>query len=657
MDNATDSTVVEQVFKIPKAKLWSPESPECYELLTEVENLESGEKDRYRTPFGIRTAEFHPDGFYLNGSRYFLQGVCLHHDSGALGAVWNRDVWVRRLRQLKELGCNAIRCAHNPPAPELLTLCDNMGFLVIDELTDTWTVPKKPNGYAILFDEWAERDLVDMIRRDRNHPCVVLWSIGNECAEQGYSDKWDIPGRLTQICHREDPTRQTTSGNDNIWGAFQPYHESVDVFGFNYKPEHYASFHAEFPAQPYYGSETASCISPRGYYRFPVSDDKGQGWEEGAPYQVSAYGLYAPWWASSPDHEWAFEDQNPSFCGEFVWSGFDYIGEPTPYNFDPTVLTNFHDEQARLAAEKELEEMSRNAPPSRSSYFGIFDLAGFPKDIYWLYQSRWRPDLPMAHILPHWSWPGREGQVTPVHVFTSGDSGELFVNGISQGVRTKDPGQYRLRWDDVIYEPGSIAVRTWRNGVLWACDTVCTAGAPASLSLEAACEGNAVFVTVRVVDAYGRVVPTAANTLKFKVEGPARLAATDAGDPTSHIPFYPPRPSHESKAGRACPCAYHGQLAWPSRCKNRDLAFLFAAQGVHDIHVCGPLCRKCAGGDADSYADSLRYGNPVPRNAAAGVQPCAKGVAAEYAQQGAYDAAGFADNHRLHHISPSDIGL
>ncbi len=541
LEQVTDGQVVKQTLKVPRARLWSPSDPQVYRLITTVRNLDTGEIERYETPFGIRTAEFRSEGFFLNGERFFIQGVCLHHDSGALGAVWNEDVWERRLAQLKELGCNAIRCAHNPPAPQLLDLCDRMGFLVIDELTDTWTIAKKPEGYATLFADWAERDLVDMIRRDRNHPSVILWSIGNECAEQGYPDKWDIPRRLTEICHREDPTRLTTSGNDNVWGAFQPYHETVDVFGFNYKPDHYKRFHEQFPNQPFYGSETASCIGTRGYYLFPVSDDKGKGWGEGAPWQVSAYGLYAPYWACSPDHEWACEDENPSFCGEFVWSGFDYIGEPTPFNFDPTVLTNFHDEKARADAERELELLSRNAPPSRSSYFGIFDLAGFPKDIYWLYQSRWRQDFPMAHILPHWTWPGREGQVTPIHVFTSADSGELFVGGVSHGVRRRAKGEYRLRWDDVVYEPGEVAVVTWKDGREWARDTVRTAGEPERLELEAESGRNGmIFVTAKVVDKDGRLVPVASNRLTFRVEGPARLLAADAGDPTSHVPFSSP---------------------------------------------------------------------------------------------------------------------
>ena len=250
------------------------------------------------------------------------------------------------------------------------------------------------------------------------------------------------------------PTRPTTSGNDNPWGAFQPYHETVDVYGFNYKPHLYAEFHEAFPEQPVYGSETASTISTRGFYKFPVepNQDGGQ-----ADFQMSSYDLYAPWWASCPDHEWRYEDECPFIAGEFVWTGFDYIGEPTPYNFDPTVLTNFHDAESLEKARAELEKLARNAPPSRSSYFGIFDLAGFPKDRFWLYQARWRPSLPMAHILPHWTWPGREGEITPVHVYTSGDSGELFVNGVSQGFCKKAPGEYRLIWDDVVYTPGVVA--------------------------------------------------------------------------------------------------------------------------------------------------------------------------------------------------------
>ncbi|MBO7071739.1 MAG: beta-galactosidase, partial [Bacteroidales bacterium] len=329
-----DGRIVKMRIETKGLKRWSPSSPEVYIAETTVEA--QGLVDVYETPFGVRTAEWRADGFYLNGEKTFLKGVCLHHDAGALGAMWNEDAWVRRLLKLKEMGCNAIRCTHNPPAPEFLDLCDSMGFLVLDEFTDTWTWSKKENGYAKLFDEWAERDLVDMIHRDRNHPCIIAWSIGNECGEQGDPTRWWVPQMLTDICHREDPTRPTTAGNDNPWAAGQDYAGTIDIYGFNYKPHLYAQFRDTHPGKPFYGSETASCISTRGYYRFPVSEDKSEGWNFGAPFQVSSYDLYAPAWASCPDYEWGFEDQVPECAGEFVWTGYDYLGEPTPYNLDIT---------------------------------------------------------------------------------------------------------------------------------------------------------------------------------------------------------------------------------------------------------------------------------------------------------------------------------
>jgi len=534
-----------QTFGLEDPQLWSPEHPEnLYRARTVVEGPD-GQKDTYETHFGVRTAEWKADGFYLNGKKTFLKGVCLHHDAGALGAVWNETAWVRRLGMLKEMGCNAIRTSHNPPAPELLDLCDRLGFLVMDELTDTWTVPKKENGYAVLFGEWAERDLVDLIHRDRNHPSVILWSIGNECGEQGLSDKWDIPRRLTEICHREDPTRPTTAGNDNLWAASQPYAGTIDVYGFNYKPHAYAAFRDAHPGQPFLGSETASCISTRGYYRFPVSEEKGEGWTLEAPFQVSSYDLYAPGWASCPDYEWSFEDEVPECAGEFVWTGFDYLGEPTPFNLDPSVLTNFHTEEEKEAYKAMIaswgQAISEVPLPSRSSYFGIIDLAGFPKDRYWLYQARWREDLPMAHILPHWTWPGREGQVTPVHVYSSGDEAELFLNGVSQGVRTRGPREYRFRWDDVVYEPGTLKVVVRKDGRPWAEDEVRTAGKAVRMAVEPERipgGGDLVFVDIDLLDRAGTLVPDADNLLTFSVKGPVEIVAADAGDPTSHVPFY-----------------------------------------------------------------------------------------------------------------------
>ena len=406
-----DGRVLTQTLEVEDPRLWYTDRPALYVARTTVET-ENG-VDVYDTPFGFRELEWREDGFYLNGWKTFLKGVCLHHDAGALGAVWNEDAWVRRLQMLKAMGCNAIRCSHNPPAPELLDLCDKMGFLVMDELTDTWTWPKKENGYATLFDEWAEKDLVAMIRRDRNHPSVILWSIGNECGEQGDPTRWWIPQMLTDICHREDPTRLTSAGNDNPWAASQPYATTIDVYGFNYKPHLYEEFVRNHPGQPVIGSETASCISTRGYYRFPVEQEKDKGWSMEAPFQVSSYDLYAPGWASKPDYEWQYEDAVPQCAGEFVWTGYDYLGEPTPFNMDPSVLTNFHTEEEKEAFKKMVagwgQTIAEVPLPSRSSYFGIIDLAGFPKDRFWLYQARWRPNLPMAHILPHWTWPGRTG--------------------------------------------------------------------------------------------------------------------------------------------------------------------------------------------------------------------------------------------------------
>ena len=546
-----DGRTVFQDFDIDNPRIWTPQNPQMYIARTVV-IAEDGTQDVYETPFGIRRSEWRADGYYLNGEKTFLKGVCLHHDAGALGAVWNEDAWVRRLLRLKEMGCNAVRMSHNPPAPELLDLCDRMGFLVIDELTDTWTWPKKENGYATLFADWAEKDLTALIRRDRNHPSVIAWSIGNECGEQGDSTRWWVPQMLTDICHREDPTRPTTAGNDNPWAASQPYAGTLDVYGFNYKPHLYAQFRDAHPGQPFYGSETASCVSTRGYYRFPVEQEKGKGWAMEPPFQVSSYDLYAPGWASKPDYEWQYEDAVPECAGEFVWTGYDYIGEPTPFNLDPSVFTNFHSEEEKAAYKAMVESWGQTISevplPSRSSYFGIMDLAGFPKDRFWLYQSRWAPEVRSAHILPHWTWPGREGQVTPVHVYSSADEAELFVNGVSQG-RIKREG-YRFVWADVVYQPGTVEVVTWKDGALWARSQVSTAGKAARISASVDYAGSDLsFVAADVLDRAGVLVPDADNILSFSVKGPAEVLATDAGDPTSHQSFGSPSiPAFHGKA-------------------------------------------------------------------------------------------------------------
>lgn len=536
----SDGQKILQRMVLAHPRLWDVENPNLYVAVTTL--LQDGKAiNRYTTPFGIRSIRFtENDGFYLNGKRLNLQGVCMHHDLGALGAAINERALERQLEILKEMGTNAIRTAHNPPAPELLDLCDRMGFVVIDELTDTWTEPKKKNGYAAIFEDWHEPDFVSFIRRDRNHPSVIIWSTGNEVGEQGRTDKFDVSQGLTDIAHREDPTRLTTFGSNHPIASTNGFQKTLDVFGFNYKPHLYERFHQESPTIPVYGSETASCISTRGEYAFPVSNHKGDG---KIGFQMSSYDLYAPSWATPPDWEFAGLDKAPASAGEFVWTGFDYLGEPTPFNSDLTVLVNFSDPAERERAEKELAEIGKVRVPSRSSYFGIVDLAGFPKDRYYIYQARWRPDLPMAHLLPHWTWPERVGEITPVHVYTSGDSAELFINGKSQGTRKKGPYEYRLRWDSVRYEPGIVKVVAYKNNAPWATDTQVTAGDAAALTLSGdrpalkADRKDLIFVTVRIVDKDGNLVPRAQNRIHFEVEGPARIVATDNGDPTSHESF------------------------------------------------------------------------------------------------------------------------
>ena len=533
LDSIADGTVLVQEFDLTGANHWSPEHPNLYKAVTTVGNEE------YTTVFGIRDLEYKEDGLYIDGVRTFLKGVCLHHDAGALGAVWNNTAWERRLKMLKEMGCNAIRTSHNPPAPELLDLCDRMGFVVMDEFSDTWTIPKKPNGYATMFDKWADKDIRAMIRRDRNHPSVILWSIGNETGEQGYPDLYHIPAHLSEICHEEDPTRLTTFGSDNPWASEQDFRNTMDVYGFNYKPHLYSKFHEANPGKLYLGSETASTISSRGVYFFPIEEDPRSKGSSEMDFQVCSYDLHTVPWGQIPEQEWKLEDDNPSCLGEFVWTGYDYLGEPTPYNSDLTILTNFHDPQARARAEKEIAEKGSVSTPSRSSYFGIIDLAGFPKDRFWLYQARWS-DKTVLHVLPHWNWEGREGEVTPVHVYTNCDKVELFVNGKSQGVLERSDKQYRLRWDDVVYQPGKVEAVGWKDGRKVASETVRTAGKARKVKLSQETgfgEGDLFFIDVKLTDKKGNFTPTASNELKFSIKGPGEIMAVDAGDPTCLTPF------------------------------------------------------------------------------------------------------------------------
>lgn len=498
---------------VPHPKRWDLQQRNLYVAVTTVEQ---GQKpvDRCETTFGIRTILFTPDnGFLLNGKRVPIQGVCDHHDLGALGAALNDRALQRQLEILQSMGCNAIRTSHNPPAPELLALADRMGFLVMDEAFDCWDIPKKKNGYNILFDDWHDRDMRALVRRDRNHPSVILWSIGNEIPEQRSLAGPAMAAELSGAVRMEDYTRPTTSACNEVASGYNGFEKAVDVFGYNYKPGEYGKFRATNPHIPIFGSETASTVSSRGFFTFPADGDSHHAL---ADFQISDYGLFAPPWATPAETEFKGQDEYPFTAGEFVWTGFDYLGEPSPY---------------------------MNQGSARSSYFGIVDLAGLPKERFYLYQSHWRPELPLAHLLPHWTWPERVGQVTPVHVFTSGDEAELFLNGQSLGRKKKDPLQYRLRWDDVIYAPGELKVVAYKDGKEWATDVEKTAGPAAKLVLKAdradlAADGEDLsFISITVTDADGVPAPRADSEVRFTVSGPADIVGTDNGDATSFEPL------------------------------------------------------------------------------------------------------------------------
>jgi beta-galactosidase len=528
---------------IVQPRLWGPpptQQPNRYVAVTTL-SQRGRVIDTYETPFGIRDLRFDPArGVVVNGERIVLKGVNQHHDLGALGSAFHVRAAERQLEILREMGANAIRMAHNPPAPELLDLTDRMGFLVVDELFDVWERRKTPMDFHLIFPDWHEPDTRAWVRRDRNHPSVIMWSTGNEVGEQ-YSDAEGaaIARRLRDIVREEDPTRPTTASM-NYAKPQMPFPSAVDVISLNYQgegirdaPEYaglqgirtpplYPAFRDAFPDKVILSSENAAAVSSRGEYLFPVAGGISAPVRDGSggdakTRQVSAYELYTAPFGSSPDKVFASLDAHPYVAGGFVWSGWDYLGEPTPYS------------------------------SARSSYFGIIDLAGFKKDRFFLYQSQWRPDLPMAHILPHWTWPERRGQMTPVHVFTSGDEGELFLNGRSLGRKRKGPREYRLRWDDVVYEPGRLEVVTYRKGAKWASAGVQTAGAAAALDLRpdrtsiAADGADLSFVTVRVVDQAGVLVPRAKDRVRFTISGPGEIVATDNGDPASFTSFQ----SHE----------------------------------------------------------------------------------------------------------------
>jgi beta-galactosidase len=530
--------------QVKEPVLWNIENPELYRVAVSVIQ---GDKvyDVYETNFGFRTLNFTArDGFLLNGKRVEIKGVCNHHDLGALGAAFNIRAAERQLEILREMGCNAVRTTHNPPAPELLDLCDRMGFLVQVEAFDTWKTPKKKNDYNKLFYAWHDEDLRAMVRRDRNHPSVFMWSTGNEVNDQNNPA---LSESLRTIIKSEDNTRPVTVGCNWDESGTNGFQKTVDVFGINYRLYRYDAFFQlrDNANLPFHSTESASTISSRGEYFFPVAQgDLNNNLPGKGIFQISSYDLAYPAWASSPDQQWEMQDRYPGVMGEFVWTGFDYIGEPTPYGGDLTGLrpgTKRYDEAKELLDKQNVTEV-----PSRSSYFGILDLAGFRKDRFYLYQSKWRPDLPMAHILPHWNWAERKGVVTPVHVYTSGNEAELFLNGKSLGKKKKGPMEYRLRWDDVVYQPGELKVIAYKNGVKWAEDVMKTTGKATSLSVTAdrpsvMSDGtDLVYITVLVEDKENLPVPRSNNQITFSIDGPGRIVATDNGDATSHESFQSP---------------------------------------------------------------------------------------------------------------------
>lgn len=526
----------EQNFLVDKPQLWSPETPYLYKASSKI-YVDGRQVDEYVTRFGIRSIELVADkGFFLNGKHRKFQGVCNHHDLGPLGAAINVAALRRQLTLLKDMGCDAIRTAHNMPAPELVQLCDEMGFMMMLEPFDEWDIAKCENGYHRFFNEWAEKDMVNMLRQYRNNPSVVMWSIGNEVPTQCSPEGYKVASFLQDICHREDPTRPVTCGMDQVSCVLgNGFAAMLDVPGFNYRTHRYVEAYGQLPQNLVLGSETASTVSSRGVYKFPAELKKHAMYDD---HQSSGYDLEACSWSNVPDEDFALADDYDWTLGQFVWTGFDYLGEPSPYDTD--------------------------AWPSHSSVFGIIDLASLPKDRYYLYRSLWNKRDNTLHVLPHWTWPGREGENTPVFVYTSYPEAELFVNGKSYGkqrkldaktalsLKEKDAlwlqRRYRLMWMDVPYEPGELKVVAYdKDGRPAEEKIVRTAGKPHHLEVVAdrmqlTADGkDLAYLTVRVVDKDGNLCPADNRLVTFSVKGAGSFRAAANGDATCLDLFHLPR--------------------------------------------------------------------------------------------------------------------
>lgn len=536
---------VSQSMTLKNPQLWSVERPYIYKVRTQVK-VGGKVVDEYYTNTGVRSFRFDAEkGFFLNGKNMKINGVCQHHDMGCLGAAVNEDALYRQLKMLRDMGANAVRCSHNPPAPELLNMCDTMGLIVMDESFDMWHRRKTKNDYARFFDKWAERDLTDLVRRDRNHPSILMWSIGNEVLEQWSSADADnltaeqanlmlnaghdastlakdgeelspnsiLTRNLCNIIRRLDNTRPITAGcNEPDPGNHLFKSGALDIIGFNYHHEWVKDVPKNFPGKPFIFSESVSALQTRDYYMMPSDSIRKAPQEWWMPYtdpsfQCSAYDNMHASWSSTHEQTWDVVKHNDFVGGQFIWTGWDYIGEPTPYGF-----------------------------PARSSYFGIIDLAGMPKDVYYMYQGEWT-DRQVCHLFPHWNW--LDGQQIDLWCYyNNADEVELFINGKSQGVRTKGAHDYHVMWR-VTYEKGEAKVVARKNGKVVATDVRRTAGAPHHIRLTAdktslAANGKSLsFVNVDIVDADGNVCPWAENQVFFELSGAARLDGVDNGNPAS----------------------------------------------------------------------------------------------------------------------------